>query len=116
MGYHRCVDGEVAMGRCATIDTSDLVDPVTRRTLAAILTRPLRRRTDAGPDEVDEELAWFFDHDSRPTGGFFAQPKEECRTRRLDMRGPLDLEKGPIEMEEAPPDADGACLLRFGQV
>ena len=107
------------MGRSTTIALGKQVDPRTRRVVAAVLTkecRPIRRSsTPVLPKCDDDELALFLDYDLYGKYGFFSQPESECRSRRLDMRGPLDLDKGPIEMEESVTDPNsGTVILEFG--
>jgi len=65
--------------------------------------------------ELEDDLALFADHDApAPRGsGFFSYGEEERRSRRLDMRGPLDHDPGPIPMDEGPP-GEAAIELRFG--
>lgn len=71
---------------------------------------------DRDADEADDEGALFADHDAvTPRGrGFFSYGEDERRSRRLDMRGPLDLDPGPIPMEEGRP-GEQAIELRFGR-
>jgi hypothetical protein len=61
-----------------------------------------------GPDVTveDADLEPFLDWDQdRGHGrGSYAQDVEECRSRRVDLRGPTDLDPGPLPMEEAPED------------
>jgi hypothetical protein len=109
---------EATMAKLRTIAWSDLVDVHTRRALA---TEGLRRLPELVfepadlPAEKDDDLALFEDHDRvRGLGrGVFWHDAEECRSRRLDMRGPLDLERGPLEMEEDDGDEPG-IRLSFG--
>ncbi len=58
-------------------------------------------------DDVDawfenEQLELFHDWDSTAGRGrgFFTKDEAECRSRRVDLRGPTDADPGPIEMEE----------------
>lgn len=58
-----------------------------------------------GPEvEVDADVEPFLDWDTdRGHGtGFFCGDERECRSRRVDLRGPTDLDPGPLPMEEAP--------------
>lgn len=68
-----------------------------------------------GPDiEVeDAELELFLNWDClRGHGrGSYAQDDAECRSRRIDLRGPTDLDPGPLPMEEAPEDITGTHLV-----
>lgn len=66
-------------------------------------------------EELDDDQSLFADHEPlfKHVRGFFNYDQRELRTRRLDMRGPLDLDPGPIEMEEADPGAE-AIQLDFG--
>lgn len=56
------------------------------------------------PDEPEMEL--FMDWDAwRADGrGAYAHDPDECRSRRVDIRGPTDRDPGPLPMEEAPDD------------
>lgn len=65
--------------------------------------------------DLDDEAALFADHDARAGRGwgYFRFDEEECRSRRVDLRTPLDFDPGPIPMEEAEPDVDGVTLA-FG--
>ena len=64
--------------------------------------------------DAEDELALFADHDARnPRGsGFFSYGEDERRSRRLDMRGPLDHDPGPIPMDEGAA-GEPAIELRF---
>jgi hypothetical protein len=53
-------------------------------------------------DEIEPFLDW--DHDRGHGRGGYAQDVAECRSRRVDLRGPTDLDPGPLPMEEAPDD------------
>lgn len=71
-----------------------------------------------GADGADEELEAFEDWDVvRGHGrGFFHGDARECASRRVDLRGPTDLDPGPLPMEEAPPDVTGSAWhLTFSQ-
>jgi hypothetical protein len=59
----------------------------------------------------DDELEAFEDWDAvRGHGrGFFSSDAHERATRRLDLRGPTDLDPGPLAMEEAPPDVTASA-------
>lgn len=63
--------------------------------------------------EVDGDLEAFLDWDVvRGHGrGYFRSDAHECATRRVDLRGPTDLDPGPLPMEEAPIGADVAGML-----
>ncbi|MEQ1571620.1 MAG: hypothetical protein ABMA64_38685 [Myxococcota bacterium] len=56
--------------------------------------------------DIDADLEPFYDWDSlRCAGrGYFATDPLECASRRIDLRGPTDLDPGPLPMEEAPDD------------
>lgn len=69
-----------------------------------------------GVAEDDDDLEAFLDWDIvRGHGrGYFRSDARECATRRVDLRGPTDLDPGPLPMEEAPADAVvGGMLLMF---
>lgn len=55
---------------------------------------------------VRDEFEAFLDWDQiRGDGrGFFSGDRHECATRRIDLRGPTDLDPGPLPMEEWPSD------------
>lgn len=65
---------------------------------------------DVQPDEPEMEL--FMDWDAwRADGrGAYAHDPEECESRRVDLRGPLDRDPGPLPMEEAPEEITGKRL------
>jgi hypothetical protein len=54
------------------------------------------------PVVEDPELEPFIDWDQlRGDGrGFFSSDRHECASRRVDLRGPTDLDPGPLPMEE----------------
>jgi len=60
-----------------------------------------------------EELSLFTDWDLLwgRGRGVYAQDDEECRSRRIDLRGPHDGDPGPLPMEEAPDDITAKHLL-----
>lgn len=103
------------MGRTTTIRFKDHLDDRTLRKLATIVSRHGRdegRFLDGPEDEPDDELSLFRDHDMRRyANGYFRYGDAECRSRRLDMRGPLDEDPGPLAMPEG--DAPGAVRLSF---
>jgi hypothetical protein len=95
------------MPRVTTVSLKDLVSDELLLQVARILcgTSPqpgFVERFDL--PEVDAELEPFFDWDSlRCDGrGFFRSDPRECASRRIDLRGPTDLDPGPLPMEEAP--------------
>jgi hypothetical protein len=95
------------MARVATVSLRDLVGDDLLAQVARILCgTPLSpgfvERWDL--PQVDPELEPFLDWDSlRGDGrGFFRSDPRECATRRVDLRGPTDLDPGPLPMEEAP--------------
>jgi len=61
----------------------------------------------------DEELSLFVDWDFLWGRGRFvyAQDDAECRSRRVDLRGPHDSDPGPLPMEEAPDDIPARHLV-----
>lgn len=66
---------------------------------------------------VDPEASLFADQAAlRGVDGFYAEDAAECASRRVDLRGPTDHDPGPIPMEEAPPDLEGAIRLTLGDV
>ena len=73
----------------------------------------------AGPDHLyieEPELELFMDWDlQRGDGlGAYASDAHECRSRRVDLRGPTDADPGPLPMEEAPEDIDANHLRLDG--
>lgn len=110
------------MGRTRTIALREYVDDELLLQIArAMRDSALHRRPGfldgpAGEASEDEEL--FGDHDIRTTDrGFYAHPREECRSRRVDLRGPADRDPGPLAMEPAEAlddEADEVVHLRFG--
>lgn len=55
----------------------------------------------------DPELEPFIDWDAIAGRGrgYFRSDADECASRRVDLRGPTDLDPGPLPMEEASEDA-----------
>jgi hypothetical protein len=73
--------------------------------LRALFVSPLPSFVHGGDRPLDgEELEFepFFDWDQlRGDGrGFFSSDRHECASRRVDLRGPTDLDPGPLPMEE----------------
>lgn len=109
------------MGRTRTIALREYIDDDLLLQIARSMQgSALHRRPGFldGPDDAaseDDEL--FGDHDVRGTDrGFYAQPSEECRTRRVDLRTAADRDPGPLEMEPADDldeDAEKVVHLRF---
>ena len=70
-----------------------------------------------GPEVIgaDADVEPFLDWDAnRGHGaGFFCGDAHECRSRRIDLRGPTDLDPGPLPMEEAPDVPADAHHLSF---
>jgi hypothetical protein len=54
----------------------------------------------------DQDLEPFLDWDARRGDGrgYFLSDRTECASRRIDLRGPTDLDPGPLPMEEATDD------------
>lgn len=71
---------------------------------------------EAPDDHLDDEAALFADREGqfRRQRGFFSFDEAERRSRRVDLRGPLDRDPGPIPMEEADVAPDDAVRLDFG--
>ena len=69
-----------------------------------------------GPEApMDDWELLFQDHDPRLLGwGYFSHDEEERRSRRLDMRGPTDVDPGPLPMAE-PEDEDSCVVLEFSR-
>lgn len=103
------------MGRLATITLREHVDDDMLLQIARSMGLYRPPCFLDGPPEEDEEQALFGDHDVRATDrGYYRYPEEECRSRRVDLRGPTDLDPGPLEMQEPePPRTDEAVVLGF---
>ena len=54
--------------------------------------------------QTDHDLEPFLNWDARRGDGrgLFLSDPTECASRRVDLRGPTDLDPGPLPMEEAP--------------
>jgi len=68
-----------------------------------------------GPDlsleDVELEPFWNWDNVRGHGHGYFCGDEVECRSRRVDLRGPTDLDPGPLPMEEAPEDITARHLI-----
>jgi hypothetical protein len=65
------------------------------------------------PHSIDDWAVLFEDHNPRSLGwGYFCHDADERRSRRLDMRGPTDLDPGPLAMSE-PEGGDSYVTLVF---
>jgi hypothetical protein len=107
----------VGVGRTAIIRLGQQLDDATLRAVAVVFSRPYGREfgyVDEPEDDPDDPLALslFDDHDDdRGRGrGFYAQDEQERASRRVDLRGPLDLDVEPIEMEEGAPEVRAIVL------
>ncbi|MEQ1506336.1 MAG: hypothetical protein ABMB14_29160 [Myxococcota bacterium] len=101
------------MPRIATVSLRDHLDDGLLAELAMILCRSRGPGFVDGGDRLvpEPELEPFLDWDIRGLGlGYFRTDPGECATRRVDLRGPTDLDPGPLPMEEAPDPADGELL------
>lgn len=104
------------MASIATVSIRDHIDTTLLTELARLWSADTRcagfpaDELPALPD-TDEELEPFEDWDAhRGHGrGFFHGDARECASRRIDLRGPTDLDPGPLPMEEAPPDVTGSA-------
>ena len=68
---------------------------------------------DGPPTELDDWDPLFEDHGPRDLGwGYFCHDEDERQSRRLDMRGPTDLDPGPMPMCE-PEGDDSFVILMF---
>ena len=99
------------MGRTAIIRLGQQINDATLRAVAVVFSRPYARDPGFVEQPADDPndplgLSLFDDHeDDRGAGrGFYAQDERERQSRRVDLRGPLDLDQEPIEMEEGVPD------------
>jgi hypothetical protein len=103
------------MARVATVSLRHLLGDEVVAELARILCAapapPTFADADAEPPpglavalDADPNLEPFVDWDAaRGRGrGFFRTDRDECASRRIDLRGPTDLDPGPLPMEEAP--------------
>ncbi len=93
--------GRVATARLESLVPDDLLVGLTRAMLGA---RPGFVRADAPRDEDETELFTNWDARRGHGVGYFSGDRDECRSRRVDLRGPTDLDPGPLAMEEAPDD------------
>ena len=95
------------MGRIATVSLTQLVPDELMRGIARWIVgaRP-GFVTGDGPRHPDE-VELFDDWDGhRGHGvGHYSGDADECRSRRIDLRGPTDLDPGPLPMDE-PTDED----------
>jgi hypothetical protein len=68
---------------------------------------------DRALEEDDLELEPFIDWDQvRVDGrGFFSSDRHECASRRVDLRGPTDLDPGPLPMEEGSSEESAQRLV-----
>jgi hypothetical protein len=68
---------------------------------------------DPGVPFEDDELELFHDWNNRVGRGrgYFRHGEKECRSRRVDLRGPTDRDPGPLPMEEADPDITARHLI-----
>jgi hypothetical protein len=109
------------MSRLATVSLREHVDnsllgEIARLCCLAIVSEGAPAFVEPDPNEVDEDLEPFQDWDVRRGHGlgFFHSDARECATRRVDLRGPTDLDPGPLPMEEAPPEVTASArLLNF---
>ena len=106
------------MPKVTTVRFDDHISDEILRQLALLVLGDGRPR--AGfPDELDElfvedeELSLFTDWDFLwgRGRGMYAQDDAECRSRRIDLRGPHDGDPGPLPMEEAPEDITAKHLI-----
>ena len=99
------------MGTIAHVDLADHLQDTILDDLRARAVESAGELVRPGVD-VDDESSLFADHDAIAGRGwgYFRFDEEECRSRRLDMRTPLDFDPGPIPMEEAEPDAEAVTL------
>lgn len=103
------------------ITTIHLLDHVDDESLFEIATRsgsPLQRAprfvdgpAEASAEEPELELFMDWDDDRGHGWGGYTQDDDECRSRRIDLRGPTDEDPGPLPMEEAPSDITGEHLI-----
>ncbi len=98
----------------ATISLCEHLDPnLILRVASAMAGSALYRepRFLDGPDGQGDEWDLLFEHhDPRSLGwGYFCHDEDERRSRRLDMRGPTDVDPGPIAMSE--PEGDDSCVI-----
>ncbi|MEZ4238952.1 MAG: hypothetical protein R3F59_22930 [Myxococcota bacterium] len=112
------------MPKTATVSLRDLLGRDVMSSLARLLAgpRPAPRFVDQqepvheAPPAEDPDLEPFVDWDARigRGPGFFRSDADECASRRVDLRGPTDLDPGPLPMEEAPDDTlEEAQFLHF---
>jgi hypothetical protein len=94
------------------IGQSPLLDEGEALDFAVLLDAALVPSGSPAADGEDADLFADWDHARGHGLGFFRFDPTECATRRVDLRGPTDLDPGPLPMEEAPDDVE-ALHLRF---
>lgn len=106
------------MARVATVFLRDHVDEDVLLEVARVMScSPLHRPAgfvegwDVEIEDWDLEPFLDWDHRRGHGQGFFRQDEHECRSRRIDLRGPTDLDPGPLPMEEAPEDITARHLI-----
>lgn len=100
------------MPRVATGSIREHLDDALLSELVRVCVRPVEPAfVEAAAPADDADLEPFADWDAhRGHGrGFFLGDRRECATRRVDLRGPTDLDPGPLPMEEAPADVTGSA-------
>jgi hypothetical protein len=104
------------------VATASLRDHVADELLAAVARLSCTDSTAAGFVEgwdwplEDPALEPFLNWDLRRGDGrgYFLSDRTECASRRVDLRGPTDLDPGPLPMEEATDEAvDPAPVVTF---
>lgn len=109
------------MARVATVClrdhvAEDVLLEVARVMSCSVLHRPAGFVEGWEVEVEDGDLEPFLDWDARRGHGqgFFRQDEHECRSRRVDLRGPTDHDPGPLPMEEAPEDLAAPRLVLSG--
>lgn len=108
------------MGRTSTIALREFVDNELLLEIARAMRDSALHRDpgflEGSDNELSEEDELFGDHDQRTLErGFYAHSREECRSRRIDLRTAADRDPGPLEMGEAEAvvEAEPVVHLRF---
>lgn len=105
------------MGRVAMVSVSSLIPDELMRAVARWLSgaRPGFVVGALPRDEDEVELFVDWDDPRHHGGEHFVGDAEECRSRRIDLRGPTDLDPGPLAMDERVEDGSEVHELTFAR-
>ena len=102
------------MARLATVSLRDHVDRDVLVQVVRIMCGQPVGFVDAphvAVEDADVEPFMNWDATRGHGTGYFCGDAHECRSRRVDLRGPTDLDPGPLPMEEAPEDVPARHLV-----